>query len=80
MLVRRFSPSCITLKQVKPEFSRYAVVSLGGCFAEQEQRIAPVSNVTRIMILITRIISPPFPGAFEIETALRRVGDKQYAL
>lgn len=38
-----------------------------------KSRIAPVSNVTRITNLITRIISPPLRGLSEIKTAFRRV-------
>jgi len=79
MLAGRFSPSYITVKQVKLEFSRYALGSLGGCFAEQEQNCAREQCYADNDFNHAHNLTP-FPGALEIETALRRVGDKQYEL
>ncbi|MBR4382759.1 MAG: hypothetical protein IKP64_04295 [Selenomonadaceae bacterium] len=65
MLVRRFSLSYITLKQVKPDSSRYAVVSLGGRVRQHPEDYWYENNNLEHGYT-------PFPGAFEIETALRR--------
>ena len=78
MLVGRFSPSYVNWWIEC--FSLYAVGSLGGCFAEQEQDCTRKQCYADYDFNHTHNLTPPFRGLSEIETAICRVGDKQYEL